>query len=181
MTFSAHGAPRSRQTLRAAWSAYFNLFFTLGNFLCLNLPGRALRMRNALACSLFIFYFLFLFVAAQLGMPNICSALNHNLVSAKSGSQHLVIVNGVGVVATVAAVAVAVAAGVGVGARFDLQSMNALAKLCNTFFFFCTCFWLWIFIPVNSRAVGYFMFFRLEHEYILIGSTLTSLLMHLYY
>lgn len=126
--------------MRTAWSAYFNLFFTLGNFLCLNLPGRTLRMRNALACSLFIFYFLFLFVAAQLGMPNICSALNHNLVSAKSGSQHLVIVNGVGVVAAVA-VAVVVAAGVGVGARFDLQSMNALAKLCNTFFF-CTCFWL---------------------------------------
>lgn len=122
--------------MRTAWSAYFNLFFTLGNFLCLNLPGRTLRMRNALACS---FYFL-LFVAAQLGMPNICSALNHNLVSAKSGSQHLVIVNGVGVVAAVA-VAVVVAADVGVGARFDLQSMNALAKLCNTFFL-CTCFWL---------------------------------------
>lgn len=70
---------------------------------------------------------LFSFCAAQLGMPNICPALNHNLVSAKSGSQHLVIVNGVGV-------AVAVAAGVGVGARFDLQSMNALCKLCNTIF-----------------------------------------------
>lgn len=95
-------------------------------------------MRNALACSLFIFYFLFLFVAAQLGMPNICSALNHNLVSAKSGSQHLVIVNGVGVVAAVA-VAVVVAAGVGVGARFD-ETMNALAKLCNTFFFFALAF-----------------------------------------
>lgn len=77
---------------------------------------------------------LFSFCAAQLGMPNICSALNHNLVSAKSGSQHLVIVNGVGVAV---AVAVAVAAGVGVGARFDLQSMNALCTLCNTLFFKC--------------------------------------------
>lgn len=67
--------------------------------------------------------------AAQLGTPNICSALSHNLVSAKSGSQHLEIVNAVGV-------AVAVAAGVGVGARFDLQSMNALCNLCNTFFLF---------------------------------------------
>lgn len=78
---------------------------------------------------MFSLFSLLLFVAAQLGMPNICSALNHNLVSVKSGSQHLVIVNGVGVAA------VAVAASVGVGARFDLQSVNALAKLCNTFIF----------------------------------------------
>lgn len=83
---------------------------------------------------------LFSFCAAQLGMPNICSALNHNLVSAKSGSQHLVIVNGVGVAVAVA-VAVSVAAGVGVGARFDLQSMNALCTLCNTLFL-CVFFFL---------------------------------------